>query len=201
MRLTTDLLAMPVLLVVAAVATVRRLTAPIVALVLALVAAGPVFVMLFNIAPRGVGALIVERFYLLPAALVSVLASLALDRLGSRFLSRGAFAFAITAMVMVTGFALGASRVAEGHRPTIELYVKNTLRAAPPRAIVLGSGDQKFAGFLYGQRVARPSSGRLVRHARDAARQVVSRACANGARRFARAVRRARAPRAAPRDR
>jgi hypothetical protein len=33
------------------------------------------------------------------------------------------------------------------------MYVKNTLRGAPPSAIILGSGDQKFAGFLYARRV------------------------------------------------
>jgi hypothetical protein len=33
------------------------------------------------------------------------------------------------------------------------MYVKNTLTSAPPRAILLGSGDQKFSGFLHARLV------------------------------------------------
>jgi hypothetical protein len=124
----------------------------VVALGLTFALAGPGFVAVFNIAPRGVGALTVERFYLLPAALACVLSALALERLIS-IEQRVTIAAAISAMVLAAGFALGSADVSEDHRPTVDMYLKNTLNAAPPRAVILGSGDQKFAGFLYARLV------------------------------------------------
>ncbi len=147
--LVRDLLGLPLVMLVGACASLRRIRAPIIALGSAFVLAGPGFVSMLNIAPHGVGALIVERFYLLPAALACVLSAIALERLIPRLERRGTIAAAISAMVLLAGFALGSADLSEDHRPTVDMYVKNTLRAAPPRAILLGSGDQKFAGFLY----------------------------------------------------
>jgi hypothetical protein len=152
-RLTTDLLGLPLFILAAAAAWVRRPTLRGLAVTASIVLAGPAFAAILNIAPEGVSATIVERFYLLPEALCSVVAASAIDVLFPRLGTRLRVSGAVAAGVLVAGFCLGASRVTEGHRPTIDMYVRNTLAAAQPHAILLGSGDQKFAGFLYGQRV------------------------------------------------
>lgn len=153
--LVRDLLGLPVLMLVGACASLRRVRARggVVALALTFALSGPCFVAIFNIAPRGVGALTVERFYLLPAALACVLSAVALERLIPRIEQRVTTAAAISAMVLTAGFALGSADVSEDHRPTVDNYLRNTLNAAPPRAVILGSGDQKFAGFLYARLV------------------------------------------------
>ncbi len=153
LRLTTDLLGLPLAIVVAGLLSIRRAKAHLIALVASFVLAGPCFVAIMNIAPRGVAATIVERFYLLPEVLASVLAALALDALVRRLRDRVGVAAGIAAAAMAANIALGVERVGEDHRPTVDNYVHNTLRFAPARAIILASSDQKFAGFLYGQRV------------------------------------------------
>ena len=152
-RLTTDLLGLPVLALVLAIVSIRRARADAVALAAAFLLCGPGFVAILNIAPHGLAALVVERFYLLPAALVCVPGALALDRFAHWVLSRRGLATALAGMILVVGFLLALPRIQEDHRPTVEMYAKNTLRFAPANAVILASGDQQFAGFLYAQRV------------------------------------------------
>ncbi len=153
--LVRDLLGLPVLVAVAAIASLKRVRAEMVALACALLLAGPGFVAIFNIAPRGVGAAIVERFYLMPAALVCLCAAIALDRFLPRLDQRLSASIAVSLMVLIAGFALGATRVAEDHRPTVANYIHNTLAIAPRHAIIVGSGDQKFSGFAFARFVER----------------------------------------------
>jgi hypothetical protein len=150
--LVRDLLGLPLVMILALGASLRRVRGSIVALGAAFLLAGPAFIAMLNITPRGTGLLVVERFYLLPAALGCILSALALERLVP-LARRTSAAAAVGIMVLACGFALGAERITEDHRPTVEMYVENTLRIAPPRAVLLGSGDHKFGGFLYARLV------------------------------------------------
>jgi hypothetical protein len=42
----------------------------------------------------------------------------------------------------------------EHHAPTVERYLQNTLRSAPPDAVILGTGDQRLFGFAALQELA-----------------------------------------------
>ncbi|HVU02986.1 MAG TPA: DUF2723 domain-containing protein [Polyangiaceae bacterium] len=120
----------------------------VLALFLAFVTTGPLFVALFNRPMTDVGPLIVERFYLLPFVVLSVLAALGLDAGASRpphpVVARLAPIAALSA-----GLFLSAGRVREYGRPTLENYVSNVLSYLPERTVVLGHGDDKFGGYLY----------------------------------------------------
>ena len=108
---------------------------------------GPLFLMRFNIPPRGIGAGIAERFYLLPWTLLLVACARALDSLAIvkmrrvRWLAPAAFA----AVASTTAF----ESVREHHRPTVAHYVRNALNLVEPNAILVGGGDHRFGAFLY----------------------------------------------------
>ena len=161
-RLVMDLGGLPLLVLAAGIvmiamrtrrpptATVRTL-APLVGSALL---AGPVFVSFFNVKLNEIGALIVERFYLLPEWLFAVLAALALDALAGFLLARTALAALI---LLLACFARGLSSLAgvlAEHKPTLEDWADNTLRSLPPGAIVLAEGDGYFGALSY-MRLAR----------------------------------------------
>lgn len=159
-RLLIELSALPALAVFGAVAALHggrpklRDAAPLIALVLAFVLAGPAFVSRFNLPPRGLGALVVARFHLLPMALASVLAALALDALVAatpQHVRARAASVVLALALSLAGAraALTLPDVREDHRPTTDLYVRNVLAIAPKDAILVGSGDDRIGGFLY----------------------------------------------------
>jgi hypothetical protein len=122
-------------------------TRPVMALAAAFMLAGPFFVLVFNANLDDVGAVIVARFYLLPELLSCVIAAVAFESLAGEMRSSyvagvGAIAAAIVAVRAVP-------LVREHNRPSVELYVRNTLSFLPPRAVLLGKGDHRFGGFLY----------------------------------------------------
>ena len=166
----TDLWIVPPIVAIAGVAWLlvrRRPQAPAacrsdaVALLLTLLAVGPAFVSRFNIDPDGLGMSVVERFYLLPELVLCVPFALGAD-LTARSLPRRSGAkhtamppwLAVLAMAAITvaGALTSWPRLREHHRPTIELYVRNTLESAPKDAVILGTGDHRLYGFLYAQR-------------------------------------------------
>ena len=119
------------------------------ALIASFLLAGPLFVSWFNLPPRDIGVLIAERFYLLPAALLAVLAAVALDRLLPTLAARPSLAAPLVGLSGVVAALLALPSVREHHRPTVELYVRNALAIAPDHAIILGTGDHRFGAFLY----------------------------------------------------
>lgn len=114
--------------------------------------AGPAFVALFNLSVEGLDRRIVERFHLLPQVVACVLVAPALDRVARRWLARPLAAIALAAGAALASFALSIEELRVHHLPDVERYVRDTLGAAPPRAIVLGTGDHRFGGFLYARR-------------------------------------------------
>jgi hypothetical protein len=119
----------------------------------AFVLAGPWGNGLHVLKPYGIGRVIVERFYVLPQLLLCVGAAVGVDvalaRVRRRALAAGLVCFAFAARAAVFTVA----EVREYTRPTVELYVRNTLKSLPRDAVVLGSGDHRFFGFLYVQEV------------------------------------------------
>lgn len=150
------LLDLPGFLVVSAIAPFvhppkKEDRAPLLALAASFLLSGPLFVTLFNARLDNVGAVIVERFYLLPEVVLCVLGAIAIESLlGAR---RGGDRSLLLAVGGVALVAIGVLRavpiVREHHRPTVELYVRNSLSFLPPNAIVVGKGDHRLGGFLY----------------------------------------------------
>ena len=140
----------PGFLVVSAIAAFVRpsmRSKPMIFLAAAFLLAGPLFVLVFNASLDDVGAVIVERFYLLPELLSCVIAAVAVESLVRD--ARPAFVLGGGAIVVGVVVLRAVPFVREHHRPSVELYVRNTLGFLPPRAVVLGKGDHRFGGFLY----------------------------------------------------
>ena len=116
-------------------------------LLTSVVVSGPLFLMRFNTPPRGVGALIVERFYLLPWAILLVACARALDGFAVASLRR--VRWLVPAGLAAAMAFVSFDAVREHHRPTVAQYVRNTLALVEPNAILVGGGDHRFGGFLY----------------------------------------------------
>lgn len=136
------LLFLPLLALLAAKRKPRPQT---LALLATIILAGPAFVALFNLTTVGLDRLIVERFHLLPQVLVAIAIAPALDVVVSR--ARHGVAAAIP-LGLFSAF-LSYVEVREHHRPSSELYIRNTLAIAPPNAVIIGFGDHRFDGFIY----------------------------------------------------
>jgi hypothetical protein len=121
----------------------------VIALVLSFVLAGPAFVAWLNVPLAGLGQPVVDKFYLLPAALVAVLSALGLDALAPALRARPLRGGALAALLGAVAAACAAPRVRETNRPEVETYARDVLRLAAPGAIVLGGGDHRFHAFLY----------------------------------------------------
>jgi hypothetical protein len=152
--LLVGLLGLPFLaLAGAAIAFVRQRTqrprAITLAIALAFALAGPVFVSLFNLAPVGLGARIVERFYLLPCALLCLLAALAMESALREWSPVQPWHLAWPIAPLAVQVASVLPQVGEHNRPTVGLYAENVLRTAPENLVILGSGDQRLGGFSY----------------------------------------------------
>ncbi|MBX3214438.1 MAG: DUF2723 domain-containing protein [Labilithrix sp.] len=121
----------------------------VVVLVLSFVSAGPAFVAQFNLPPRGLSALVVERFHLLPLAIAAVVGSLGFSAVERRLRKRGV----INVATALGGLAACTSLVVSGstYPDTIELYLKNVFAMLPPRAILIASSDDQVGGFEYMQ--------------------------------------------------
>lgn len=114
--------------------------------------AGPGFVALFNISAHGLDRLIVERFHLLPQIVACVWLAPALDGLLARLRGRPRFASALVGATALASAGLSLEAVRAHHAPDVERYVLDTLATVPRGAVILGTGDHRFGGFLYAQR-------------------------------------------------
>ncbi len=122
---------------------VRRPSARALCLGASVVLAGPALVTLFNLTTVGLDRIVVERFHLLPQLLLALLIAPALDRVQPRVVRAACFA------LIPLGALNAYPELREHNRPDVEVYVRNTLAIAPPNALLLGSGDHRFGGFLY----------------------------------------------------
>jgi hypothetical protein len=151
-------LGMPILVLAAAgLATVRRKVgtigrsrlASIGALAAAFALAGPAFIARFNLPFVGAAPTVAERFYLLPEVVLTVMGALSIDVLVPWLLAREGLVAALTLQTSVAASILAVPEVVEHHRRTVDLYVRNTLAAAPANAILVSSGDHRWGGFMY----------------------------------------------------
>ena len=126
-----------------------------VALVASFALAGPLLLATFPSYPTGARLAVAERFFLLPTLVALVPFSVGLDVL-IRLVRRPWLVGAplLGALVAVHVWWI-YPRLAEDRRPTAARYVRNVLRALPPRAVVLGTGDLGCFGFLYAQQATR----------------------------------------------
>lgn len=124
---------------------------PLAVLLATFIFVGPAFVAAFNRPLTDVGPSIVERFYLLPLVPLTVLGAVGLDLLLPSLID-GAAALALAPLTLGAGFALSAVDEREASRPSVEFYVENVLGSLPDAAVVFGSSDYRFGGFLYASR-------------------------------------------------
>lgn len=114
--------------------------------------AGPVFISRFNIVPEGVGRAVVERFHLLPAALLVPLVARGFDLIVQRVELRPALRLVVIvaagAMLTITAWP----SVNAEHGPDVERYLLDALDTAPPRAVIFGASDDLHFGIPYAQR-------------------------------------------------
>ncbi len=116
--------------------------------------AGPVFAAFLDVQQDALGAaLVVERFRLLPEVVFTIAVAWGLD--SWRALRDGrALPVALAAVAIVTALALHTwPLVRAGHTNALELYTVNTKKSAPPRAVILGTGDYRLFSFLYADAV------------------------------------------------
>jgi hypothetical protein len=153
-----QLLGMPILVLAGAgFALVRRRTAAVparllrswIALGAAFVVTGPLFIGWFNLPLDHAGPTVAERFYLLPEVILTVMSALSLDALVPWLMAREGLMAALTAQAALAASILTVPEVLEHNRPTVALYIENTLRAAPDDAILVGTGDHRWGGFMY----------------------------------------------------
>lgn len=119
--------------------------------------AGPAFFALFNLGAQGISRQVVERFFLMPIALLAIwlgigvaiaFARLARVRPGLRMAAVAACATAVLAMA-VRNHEL--ADVSESY--AAEDYGLDVLASAEPGALVLGEGDVHLFSVLYAQSV------------------------------------------------
>jgi hypothetical protein len=111
--------------------------------------AGPAFIACFNLPLVGAAPTVAERFYLLPEVILTVMIARSLDALVPWLLQRDSLAAGLVAQASLVATILTVPEVLEYNRPTVELYVRNTLRAAPANALIVGSGDHRWGAFMY----------------------------------------------------
>jgi Protein of unknown function (DUF2723) len=155
---TRQTLGLPFVVLLAAVLAVvrgrhkaieRPILASLVALAATFLLAGPLFIARFNLPFVGASPTVAERFYLLPEVVLTVMGALAFDSLLPWLMARDGLVAAISLQAALAASILTVPEVLEHNRPTVDLYIRNTLAAAPKNARVVGSGDHRWGGFMY----------------------------------------------------
>lgn len=126
-----------------------------IAWVTTLMLSGPVFIGAFNLSTNALSLAVVQRFYLLPELVTALLLSLGLHTLLLRVMAplRRVLLRPLGALTFL-GLTLSAAasawpEVKEHHSPAVETYLRNVLQTAPPKAVILGTGDHRLFGFDY----------------------------------------------------
>jgi hypothetical protein len=153
-----QMLGLPLLVLLAAVLEIargklgtmdRRRRSSLLALGATFLLTGPLFIARFNLPFFGAAPTVAERFYLLPEVVLTLMLALSLDDLVPWLMARDGLMAAITAQAALAACILTVPEVLEHNRPTVDLYIKNTLRAAPENALIVGTGDHRWGGFMY----------------------------------------------------
>jgi hypothetical protein len=126
--------------------------------------AGPAFMLLFNLQPEGISTQVVERFHMLPNALLAICLGVGLavvDDLwfvGSGREVRGRVWHATAWGIVGASALLSYSRADVSASYAAEDYVRNALGSAERGALILGQGEERVFGMLYVQQMlgARP---------------------------------------------
>jgi hypothetical protein len=127
-------------------------------LLAALALAGPVLVSLFNVPPHGLGAWIARRFHLLPCLILAIPVAVGLTRLAARLVPATrlrSVAPALPLIALVAAAAPSLESVARAHSPAVERFADHLLAIAPPRAVLMLSGDDVTFGLAHAQIVGR----------------------------------------------
>ena len=120
---------------------------------------GPVFFTLFNLGSAGTQAQVVERFFILPVAMLSVCLGLGLAWLDRAVLAQPDFRTTAplwrAAALGIIGFTALSNRaeadVSENY--VVEDYAYNVLASVEQGALVLGTGDARTFSLLHAQEV------------------------------------------------
>lgn len=128
------------------------------ALLLVLLLAGPGFLLMFNIPPSGIGLQIVERFFLLPTALLMIALAVGLSRIDrARWIAshRGRHLGYRALVWLVVGCgAFGAhGRADVSQSYAVEDFAVNALTTVRPHAMIVGEGDARRFSVEYAQHV------------------------------------------------
>lgn len=115
---------------------------------------GPLFVLLFNLQIDIISVSVIRRFYTLPALTFIIFVALGADACWGIWREQSR---AIRAAILMIFFGLLIStsliRLHANYRPTINDYIQNLLDPLPENTILLSSGDARFLGIEYYQRV------------------------------------------------
>lgn len=116
-----------------------------------LLLAGPIFGMMLSGQTDGLNARILRRMHLLSEWLLVFVGTFGVDALREHLAPKlqGFLAAAIVAAMGPVGWI----HVAAHHTDTVENYILDTRDAIPENAIVLGTGDHRFFGHLFADRV------------------------------------------------
>jgi hypothetical protein len=159
---TRQMLGMPLIILLAVVLAMARGTDRTLpervrrsrlALGAALLLTGPLFVASFDLPLVRAGPTVAERFYLLPETILTVMGALSIDALIPWLVVRRGLMAALTAQVAIAAAMLSLPEVLEYNRPTVEMYVKNTLRNVSQDALIVGTGDHRWGAFMYARYV------------------------------------------------
>jgi hypothetical protein len=117
--------------------------------------AGPLLASRFNIDPAGLGLYVCQRFYMLPALLLTVPVAVALRRIDGLVERSSLGVRRSSALVATVGFlaiaSTSLSHLARTHTPAVEQYARNMLRAMPNGAVVFIGQDDEYFGIGYVQ--------------------------------------------------
>jgi Protein of unknown function (DUF2723) len=155
---TRQMLGMPLIVLLAAALSIarnkhktigRRELVSLSLLFAAFLLAGPIFIARFNLPFVGAAPTVAERFYLFPEVILTVMGAFSLDAVVPWLMARDGLMAALVVQVALAASILTVPEVLEHNRPTVELYIKNTLRTAPKDALIVGTGDHRWGGFMY----------------------------------------------------
>jgi hypothetical protein len=126
-------------------------------LAVALVLAGPMLTLRFDIPPAGLGLYVVRRFHLMSLVMIAPAVAVAFDRaaawLAARSRVSARLASPVAHLVFVVAFAPSLLEVSAAHSPADELGVRNLLRSLPQGAVVIQAKSEIYFGAAYLQQI------------------------------------------------
>ncbi len=127
-----------------------------ISLAAAIVLAGPVLVLRFDLPLDAYGRWVAQRFHLLPATLLVIPVAVGLDRLGRWLgaqvptrLSGGTVLGVLVTLALVSRAATTLPDLARYQTPALENFARNLLAGLPPNTIVIGAVNEIDVGIRY----------------------------------------------------